>query len=49
MMPFVWFAFLRLACSFASFSAPSLASVPELQKNVYRSSPGVTMPSSSLA
>ena len=28
MMPLVWLAFLRLACSFASFSAPSLASVP---------------------
>ena len=32
MMPSVWFGFLRRAHSLAIFIAPSLASVPELQK-----------------
>ena len=45
MMPRVWFGFLRRAHSLASFMAPSLASVPELQKKEYRRSPGVTVAS----
>ena len=49
MMPLPWFAFLRLAFSLASLSAPSFASVPELQKNEYCRSPGVSFASSSLA
>ena len=49
MMPLLWLAFLRLPCSLASLRAPSLASVPELQKKVYCRSPGVSMASSSLA
>ena len=44
-MPSEWFGFLRRAQSLAIFIAPSLASVPELQKKEYRRSPGVTMAS----
>ena len=45
MMPLVWSFLRRHAYSLASFMAPSLASVPELQKNEYCRSPGVTIAS----